>query len=155
MVPSVIDSKKKRIEQLLKSVPVDESAGLEIQSHWAKYTCVVISGTLEETIKIILREYTEKRANPAISNYASNQLSFFKTANTDEIGKLLAKFDKQWEKAFNQFLTEEIKTAVNSVVGNRHRIAHGQDSAVTISQLRQWFPKINELLSWIASTLLL
>lgn len=151
---SIIDAKRKRIERILKSVPVDDSVGLEIQSHWAKYACVVISGALEETIKTLLREYAIEHANPAISNYTSAQLTYFQTANTDEISKLLAKFDKRWEKAFNEFLTEEIKTAVNSVVGNRHRVAHGLDSSVTISQLKQWFPKVDELLTWIAVTLL-
>jgi len=151
---SVIDSKIKRIEQLLKTVPLDDSAGLEIQSHWAKYTCVVISGALEESIKILLRQYAEQRASSPISNFASNQLGFFQTASTDEIGKLLAKFDKRWEKAFSDYLTEEIKTAVNSIVGNRHRVAHGLDSAVTISQLKEWFPKVDELLKRIALILL-
>jgi len=151
---SIIDSRRKRIEQLLKSVPVDESAGLELQSHWARYTCVVMSGALEDTLKVMLREYAEDHANPAIANFASAQLGYFQTASTDEICKLLAKFDKQWEKEFNDFLTEEIKTAVNSVVGNRHRVAHGLDSAVTMSQLKQWFPKIEGLLLWIAVTLL-
>ncbi len=149
-----IDSKIKRIEQLLKTVPVDDSAGLEIQSHWAKYICVVISGALEESIKNLFRPYVERRASSPISNFASNQLGFFQTATTDEIGKLLGKFDKRWEKDFSDFLTEEIKTGVNSIVGNRHRVAHGLDSAVTISQLKEWFPKVDELLHWIALVLL-
>ncbi len=151
---SVLDSKRKRILSLLNKVPIDDSVGLELQSHWARYAVVIISGSLEDSIRTLLRQYAQDHASPRIADHASSQLERFQSAKTEEIASLLSRFDKQWEKQFNEYLTEEIKAAVNSVVGQRHLVAHGRDSTVTISQLKAWFPKIDDMLLWIAVTLL-
>jgi hypothetical protein len=141
-----IDRHRKRLSYLLKNVPVDPSGSLEVQAHWARYTCIVMSGYIEDCVKELLSAYTNERSAGSVFNYVSAQLKFFRTADVDNISELVAKFDKNWSLSFASFLTPERKDAVNSVVGNRHRIAHGLDVSVTISQLSQWYPKINDVI---------
>jgi hypothetical protein len=140
---------KQRITYLLENVPVDPSGSLELQSHWARYTCVVMSGFLEDSIKIVLSRYAEERSPRTVADYVSAQLYFFQNANTDEIGRLLKKFSAEWNKEFQAFLSEERKAAVNSIVGNRHRVAHGQDCVVTIGQLKAWYPMASDVVDLI------
>jgi hypothetical protein len=134
---------------LLKNVPVDPSGSLEVQSHWARYTCVIMSGYIEDCVKELLRAYTIERCPTSVFNYVSAQLKYFQKADTDSISNLVSRFDKAWLSSFTSFLTEERKAAVNSVVGNRHRIAHGLDVDVTMSQLSQWYPKVNEVIDYL------
>ena len=141
-----IDRHRKKLAHLLKNIPADPTGSLEFQAHWARYTCVVMSAYIEDSVKELLREYTQTRAPKTVFNYVSWQLSFLQSAHTDKISDLVSRFDESWLTSFQSFLTEERKAAVNSVVGNRHRIAHGQDVTVTISQLKQWYPRINEVI---------
>jgi hypothetical protein len=105
-----------------------------------------MSGYIEDCVKELLSAYTIERSPTRVFNYVSAQLKYFRTADTDNISALISKFDDAWLSSFTSFLTEERKAAVNSVVGNRHRIAHGLDVGVTMNQLSQWYPKVNEVI---------
>lgn len=141
-----LDRHRKKVNYLLKNVPKDDSGSLEIQSHWARYTCIVMYGYIEDSIREILKSYADDRCPRELMNYISSQLGGFQSANVDNILRLLASFDKGWESAMNEFIDEERRAAINSVVGNRHRIAHGLDVSVTVHQLSQWYPKISEVI---------
>jgi hypothetical protein len=148
-----LDSKRKRIAYLLDNVPVDPSGSLEMQSHWARYTCVIISGYIEETVKELCRSYAEDRCTPETLNYITAQLRFFQSANTEEISDLLMRFSKTWQSQFEAYVTDERKQAINSVIGNRHRVAHGLDCSVTVRQLKEWYPRINDVIDFICALL--
>lgn len=141
-----LDRHRKKIGYLLKNVPTDDSGSLELQSHWARYTCIVIYGYIEDSIREILKAYSGERCPREVLNYISSQLAGFQSANVDNILRLAASFDKGWEFALARAIDEEKRAAINSVVGNRHRIAHGLDVSVTIHQLSEWYPKINEVI---------
>jgi hypothetical protein len=141
-----LDRQRKKIAYLLKNVPADPSGSLEVQSHWARYTCVVISGYIENSVREILKAYTEERCPTQILNYTASQLKFFQSGTAENIIKLVSSFDKSWETDLTAFLDEERRAAVNSVIGNRHRIAHGLDVGVTVHQLAEWYPKVNEVI---------
>jgi hypothetical protein len=145
-----IDRHRKRLAHLLKNVPADPSGSLEIQAHWARYTCIVMSGYIEDCVKELLRAYTIERSPTRVFNYVSAQLKYFQTADAEKISDLVSKFDEAWLTSLDAFLTDERRAAVNSVVGNRHRIAHGLDVGVTMNQLKQWYPKVNEVIDHLA-----
>jgi hypothetical protein len=144
-----LDRHRKKIAYLLKTVPIDASGSLEVQSHWARYACVVISGYVESSVQEILRVYTEERCPRQVLNYTSSQLKFFQSASSENLIRLIGAFDRQWETDLTTFLTEERRAAINSVIGNRHRIAHGLDVGVTVHQLAEWYPKVNEVVDFI------
>lgn len=137
---------RQKIDYLFKNVPTDSSGAFEIQAHWARYVCVAIYGYIENGVQELLRGYASERCPLEIMNYVSSQLYYFQNATVENITRLLASFDKGWESSLSSFMTDERRAAVNSIVGNRHRIAHGLDVSVTIHQLAQWYPKINEVI---------
>ena len=124
--------------------------GLELQAHWAKYTCVIMCGYIETAIIELLRQYVEeKRCPKPVTSYITYQLKFFQNASVDKIIALVASFDKGWETSLSTFIDDERRAAINSVVGNRHRIAHGLDVTVTVAQLARWYPKVTEVITHI------
>ena len=146
-----LDRHRKKIDRLLKNVPDDPSGSLELRAHWAKYTCVVMYGYIESAVQELLRTYTDERCPNEVTAFVSAQLKYFNSATAENIGRLIAAFDKGWESSLSSFLDDERKAAINSVVGNRHRIAHGLDVSVTIHQLSNWYPKVNEVIDHITA----
>jgi hypothetical protein len=145
-----LDRRRKRIEYLFKSAPssIDDNA-LEMRSHWAKYICVLISGHIELSVREIFTEYALQRSSPEISRYVAKQLNRFQNAKVEEITSLVGSFSPDWQRSLNDFIDDEYKAAVNSIIGNRHAIAHGEDSDITISNLQAWYRKANEVIDYL------
>lgn len=148
----IIDRQRKRIDYLFKFAPSSaDDETLEVRSHWAKYICVIVSGYLESSVREIFSEYSKDKSAPAVSRYVSTQLGRFQSADAERIMALAAAFSLQWEKSLKEFVDEERKTAINSIVGNRHAIAHGDDSSITINNLVAWYKKANEVIDHLVA----
>lgn len=69
------------------------------------------------------------------------------SASPERIKDLLGSFKKDWRQEIEKDLAEDLGEAINSVVKNRHRIAHGHDSQITFSQIRDYYIKAQELVN--------
>jgi hypothetical protein len=114
----------------------------EIKSHYSRYLCVLVSGYLEESIKIIIRIYAGKRAHPNISNYVNVSTSNLTNLKSEKLGVFLSSFNSEWREKFETMLTDEEKDAIDSVVANRHQIAHGQNVGVSYVRVNEWYKNI-------------
>jgi len=45
----------------------------------------------------------------------------------------------------------EIKDAIGSIVGNRHLIAHGRDTTLTISRVSEWLKRVRDFIAFLES----
>jgi hypothetical protein len=147
-----LDRRRKRIEYLLNTAPSsmnDET--LEARSHWAKYICVVVSGHIESSVREILAGYAIERSSPAIARYVAKQLHWFQNAQVEKITSLAGSFSPEWQSSLSDFIDEERKSAINSIIGNRHAIAHGEDSSITISDLQTWYKKADDVIEHLVS----
>ena len=69
----ILLSEKQRLDSLFDRVsklPVDE----EFHAHWSRYLCVLISGFIENAMRILLTEYSKNKSHPNVSNYVSKQI---------------------------------------------------------------------------------
>lgn len=59
----------------------------------------------------------------------------------NEILRVLAEFDPEWQRKFREYLDSEIqvKTAIDSLVDNKNKIAHGDDATVRYTVVKDWF----------------
>ena len=112
---------RQRIANLVKKPPTsaDEGIGpeLEVRSHWAKYTCVLISGFIEQAIKEIILEYASPQASPRVRKYVEGTWPKSKNTEWDEIKKILGYFDDNWKTGFEEWLAEYAP----EIVGQRSR----------------------------------
>jgi hypothetical protein len=137
-----------RIDNLFKSLPSHDD-NFERQAHWARYLCVCISGYLEVSIRELLGRYAEQCASKSISSYVWSQLKFFKNPKMEPTIQLVSSFDSDWGESLKKFAEDERGDAVNSIVSNRHEIAHGIDVGITIARLHTWYEKSNEVLDFL------
>jgi hypothetical protein len=138
-----------KINELQKISPDD----LDLQSHWARYLCVLVSGFLETSISTIYIEYAKKKATPQIVNFVEKRLEKFQNPRMEKIFQLMASFDEEWGKQFKTRTEGEIKNAVNSIVDLRNKIAHGKSVGITYITVSNYYQSSKKLLDVIEDIL--
>ncbi len=121
----------------------------EIQADLAKYLCVSVSGFLENSLRLIYSEYCQSKSHPNVGNYADNQLGGFQNPNMEKILTLAGSFCPQWRIALEEFVKDSIRVSVDSVVANRHLIAHGESVGITIRIVKRQYEDILRLVTFI------
>ncbi len=121
----------------------------EIQSHWVKYLCILSSGHIENSIRHIYGQYAENKSHENIANYINSNLRKFQNPTTEKIVNLTSAFSKEWGDELNKFISEEMETSINSIVGLRNSIAHGQSVTVTFSSMQRYWENTIKVLEFI------
>lgn len=139
-----------QIEYLFQRTSHASSYDIEIQAHWAKYLCILCAGFLENSISELYIEYVRGKAAPPIANYAISSLGKIHNPKTQKFLEVAATFDRKWESELRDFVDSNNRSeAIDSIMNNRHLIAHGKQSGVTIAPLENWFGKALEVVEFI------
>lgn len=123
------DSYRARLNELAQRSPEDS----EDQAHWAKYLSVLISGYLEQSIKDVLFEYTAAYQAIRLGKYIEDTWPKSRGMKTSNILLILKQFDESWGESFLAWLNDndQYKDKINSLIQNRHDIAHGKEANTT------------------------
>jgi len=132
-----IHQQKQRIDDLFKAARTLSDA--EIQSHWSRYLCVLVSGFLENSVELRLSEYCRRVTNAAVSNFVSAKLQGFQNPKMGAILDLFGSFNPDWKAQLEAATQGQLSDSVNSIVGNRHRIAHGESVSLSMSTLTGYY----------------
>lgn len=149
-----------RIKRMLKDVPISAGQGfageVQVQSHWAKYICVLISGYIEQSLKEIFLEHAAGRSPTRSSNYIRETWPNSRNMKSDAIDELAGCFDQKWSKDFNVWLGEkDRKKEINEIVSWRNNIAHGKEAAtnnVTLKSINTKFKIACDLVDFFEMT---
>ena len=68
------------------------NADPKIQSDYARYLCVIVSGFVETAVEELAIEHCRKRSNVSVFNYASTQLGRIQNLNGQKLLQLIS----QW-----------------------------------------------------------
>lgn len=150
MKNSELSRQVQRIENLFRRTSQAANNDIEIQSHWAKYLCILCAGFLENAITEVYSGYVRGKAAPPVANYAISSLERIQNPKTQKFLDVAASFNRAWETELREFvMLENRNDAVDSIMNNRHQIAHGKHSGITIAQLKSWFEKALEIVEFI------
>ena len=129
---------KDRLDYLFSRVN-EFSEDLELQSHWARYLCVRVSGFIETSIRSILNEYAKKTSAPSVANYVENRLNSFQSPNMERILQLLGAFNSTWQDELESLTEGEPKDAIDGIKANRDLIAHGENVGITYTTIQRYY----------------
>ena len=158
--PPIRHAYRKKIERLLKN-PVtgdlDVADSIELQSHWAKYLCVLVSGYLEQSIREIMVEYASNKSSQIITRYIDNSWPNSRNMSYGNILDILQKFESGWHEVFEKWINdkEERKGDINSLISWRNDISHGKESnttGITIVSVKNKFNTACNLIDLIETT---
>jgi hypothetical protein len=126
---------RQRITTIIENPPSSTSgftSEIEVQAHWAKYSCVLISGYIEQALREILVEHTAATAAPRVAKYVEGTWPTSKNMKCDAIREILEHFDPNWSTKFDVWLdADERKKEINEIIKWRNDIAHGKESNTT------------------------
>lgn len=127
----------------------------ELRSHLAKYICVLSSGFIENSIYHTFSDIADKACTPSVVlTYTKAQLYKIQNANSEKIRALAKSFNPDWHEPLKDFLQEEGRSsAINYILKNRHNIAHGRDSDITIGRLEEYLRKTTEVIRYIETNI--
>lgn len=130
---------------LVAQVPAQE----EVLAHWAKYLCVLASGFIENSLRLLLQAYADQHSKGPITNYVSSRLSGLTNLNDEKIAQLLGSFSPTWRDTFIALRTPQQKDAIDSVLANRHLIAHGRPVGITFIRMKNYYAEIAKVIRMI------
>lgn len=110
-----------------------------LQGHWARYLCVLVSGFLENSVRILYGEYARKKAEPFVANFVDKQLKSIQNPTMGKILDLTRSFNPIWEYNLKAATEGQYKDAVDSIVDNRNKIAHGEDVGIGYVTIQEYY----------------
>ena len=63
---------------------------------------------------------------------------------------LFGQFNQSWRKDLEHFLVDEKADAIGTIVANRHKIAHGEDSTLTYVRVKEHWEEVQRVVEHIA-----
>ncbi len=143
-----VDRYRKQLDHLFGRA-VSLSSDMELQAHWAKYLCVLVSGFIETSIRSIYGAYAKTRADQKVSRYVDHKLDSFQNPKMQRILDLTAQFSPDWERNLKNATEGEIKDAVDSIVANKNMIAHGESVGITYSRVESYYKNVLKVVELI------
>lgn len=137
-----------RLESAINSVFQDcdsREMGAVTLGRLAQLVTVWASGYLESACREIVLGYAGRRADENVVNYISRTLDKFSNPKMHKILELLHAVDHDATDELRLFADGRIEASVNSIVSNRHRIAHGRSSQITMVQVKGYYEDARRL----------
>ena len=139
---------KQRLDEVFKKISA-LAPDPEVQSHWARYLCVLVSGFLETSVKSVVGEYVKKRSSSEVSRFVESRLKGFQNPNMQRILELSGQFNPAWRDRLESATKGEMKLAVDSIVANRNQIAHGESVEITYSRVQRYYENVVSVIELI------
>jgi hypothetical protein len=131
---------KQRLDNLFQQISAF-SGNIELQSQWARYLCILVSGFVETSICAIYGEFARKTASPYVANFVKCELDSFQNPKMGKILDLARAFNPLWADELATATEGELKDAVDSIVANRNQIAHGRDVGITYIRMKNYYER--------------
>lgn len=139
-----------RVFELADVLPKEE----EILAHWARYLCVLVAGLIETAAQLVLSEHARTHASTEIASFVVNQMKYQTNLNTNKLTQLLGAFSDQWADDFDRSLTDAQKDAIDSVLANRHNIAHGRPVGISLVRVKDYYIRVTQVLEKFSARVL-
>jgi hypothetical protein len=148
-----IENREKKIDNLFKrALSKDIIDDYELSSNFGRYLCVITSGYIEQSVKIILKEYSKNKSNNNIYRFVDIKLSNFQNADTEKIFELLDSFNINWSSKVRTTTDDKILKSVDSIVNMRHNIAHGGDQGISPNTLIGYYEDAKKMIDTLCKT---
>jgi hypothetical protein len=145
-----LNRQNQRLRSLIQRTISVSSQDLELQAHWGRYLCILVAGFLENALTEIYTDFVKSAASEPVANFAGSTLARIQNPNAQRFLDTARSFNRSWAEELAQFLDEEGRQdAIDSIMANRHRIAHGQDSGITVARVNAYLERCVAVIEFI------
>lgn len=147
MMDIQIFQNKQQLDDLFKKVSIINDE--EMKSHWSRYLCVLVSGFIENSLRVLIYKYTTNRSHPTITSYINNHIKNITNLNYEKLKQLLSSFSVDWRNLLDDSISDEQKDALTSIVNNRNHIVHGRSVDLTYVRLIDYYKNATDVIEYI------
>lgn len=146
-------SQLQKIENAIHQTNKAVGGNIGLQAHWGKYLCILVAGFLENAIKEIYTEFVDRTSIPQVANFAKSRLQKIQNPKSSRFVEIARAFKEEWGDELEDFLNQDHKlrkNAIDSIMDNRNRIAHGKFSSnITVARVHDHLNKSVEIIEFI------
>jgi hypothetical protein len=144
-----VNSLEQRLDATFKRIG-DAGLESEIQSDFARYLCILVSGYLEKAVYELVLEHARKNGAPSLQKFVDHRTKKFTNSTFAKLKDLLSEFNSEWGNELDAHIDGELKDGVNAVVGLRNKIAHGGSVGVTYRTISDYYTRVKKVVGYIA-----
>ena len=123
---------------------------LELQSHWARYLCVLVAGLLENALRELYSDFCRSTASQSVADFSAAALARYRNPKAGTFVKVSRAFKREWASSLEAFLNDDgRKEAIDSIMAQRNQIAHGKSSGITVARVADYFQKVVTVVDFI------
>ena len=108
---------------------------------------------LEHTFRTRVLEYSSQGSDEATANYVRNQIQRVRNPSVMKMCEVLGRFNAGWKERFRENAGEPMLDSITSIVQQRNRIAHGEQTDITVRQIYAHFLHVRTLGEVLATVL--
>ncbi len=144
-----IESHRSRVDAAFDRVRTLPQGHLRLYSDFTAYLTVLVYGYLEQSVQQLLMDYVRYNSAPAVSRYTNRRLERSRSMKYNNLVALLGSFDPQWRIDFENMIDERSRSAIDTVTNNRHQIAHGRWTGITIVAIKREYEQIKNAINML------
>lgn len=139
------------LTRLIKETNTSTGGNLELQGHWGRYLCVLVSGFLENAIRSVYTDFVSQVDDPHIIQYIQKSLKRIHNPKAGRFIEIANQFKEDWGKELEQHFKDhpENKEAIDSIMNTRNLVAHGQDSDISVNRVRGYLENSVKVIEFI------
>ena len=140
------------LTSLLERTETATSGDIELIGHWGRYLCVLTAGFLENSLGEVYGEFVSGAASPQITRFAMSELERISNPKASRFVDIARRFNPVWATELKVFLDEDggrRRNAIDSIMSNRHQIAHGGSAQISVGRVREYLPGCVEVVEFL------
>src|SRR5258708_5711243 len=95
-----------RLANLINRSEEATDQNIELQSHWARYICVLAAGLLENALKEIYLEFVRRTVTAPVANFVSSNISPIRSPKTQRFLYIAAAFNVLWKDELESYAND-------------------------------------------------
>lgn len=128
-----------RLKALIDQADQASHESLELHGHWARYTCILVAGFLENAIAEVYSEFAKRQCSARVARYVSARVSRIQNPKSYRFIEVADAFDKSWGDTLSEFLDQEgRRDAIDGIMNVRNNVAHGKDTGITVARVKDY-----------------
>lgn len=141
-----------RVLALAKELPLDHS---ELQGHWGRYACLLCAGYFEVALRLVIQKRVEQKSAPEIQRFVLSSLESIQNPKAERFSKVVRSFNPVWGDSLDQYFNDnsEVKEAIDSLMANRHLIAHGKSCSISVGRVAEYFKSADKAIDYLDTLL--
>lgn len=137
-----------RVINLAKDIPVGHD---ELGGHWGRYACLLSAGYFEVALRLVIQKRVENKATPEIQRFVLQGMEAIQNPKAERFCKVIRSFSAEWGDQLDRYFVDnaEVKEAIDSLMANRHLIAHGKPCSISVGRVSTYFKSADKVIDYL------